>query len=111
VLNFSIAYGKTARGLSKDWGVSLQEAEETVERWYADRPEVRQWQEEQRRSATVGGGEGGEGRAATCRARALRRDARPHLPKLANHGPPSEPAAHVATPPRPVPLRSPPPDA
>ncbi len=33
VLNFSIAYGKTARGLAKDWGVTLQEAEETVERW------------------------------------------------------------------------------
>jgi hypothetical protein len=41
VLNFSIAYGKTAHGLSKDWKVSLKEAEETVERWYADRPEVR----------------------------------------------------------------------
>eukprot|EP00889_Picochlorum_renovo_P004618 jgi/Picre1/31648/NNA_006999.t1 len=29
VLNFSIAYGKTAHGLSKDWGVTLKEAEET----------------------------------------------------------------------------------
>jgi DNA polymerase I-like protein with 3'-5' exonuclease and polymerase domains len=41
VLNFSIAYGKTAHGLSRDWGTSLKEAQETVERWYADRPEVR----------------------------------------------------------------------
>ena len=41
VLNFSIAYGKTAHGLSKDWGVSLEEAQATVDRWYADRPEVR----------------------------------------------------------------------
>lgn len=41
VLNFSIAYGKTAHGLSKDWKTSLQEAENTVERWYADRTEVR----------------------------------------------------------------------
>ncbi len=41
VLNFSIAYGKTAHGLSKDWKVSLDEAKETVKRWYADRPEVR----------------------------------------------------------------------
>ena len=41
MLNFSIAYGKTAHGLSKDWKTSLKEAEETVERWYADRPEVR----------------------------------------------------------------------
>ena len=40
VLNFSIAYGKTAHGLSRDWGVTLQEAEATVERWYASRPEV-----------------------------------------------------------------------
>ena len=40
VLNFSIAYGKTAFGLSKDWNVSLTEAEETVKRWYSDRPEV-----------------------------------------------------------------------
>lgn len=37
ILNFSIAYGKTAHGLSKDWGVTLDEAEETVKRWYADR--------------------------------------------------------------------------
>ena len=41
VLNFSIAYGKTAHGLARDWGTSLAEAEETVERWYSDRPEVR----------------------------------------------------------------------
>lgn len=41
VLNFSIAYGKTAHGLSKDWKVDLTEAQDTVERWYSDRPEVR----------------------------------------------------------------------
>lgn len=40
VLNFSIAYGKTAHGLSKDWKVTLQEAEDTVNRWYGDRKEV-----------------------------------------------------------------------
>ena len=40
VLNFSIAYGKTAHGLSKDWKVSLEEAKDTVERWYSDRIEV-----------------------------------------------------------------------
>tara|TARA_B110000208_G_scaffold131611_1_gene159482 strand:+ start:143 stop:2242 length:2100 start_codon:yes stop_codon:yes gene_type:complete len=33
-LNFSIAYGKTAHGLSKDWDVSLSEAQDTLERWY-----------------------------------------------------------------------------
>jgi hypothetical protein len=41
VLNFSIAYGKTAHGLSRDWGTSLDEAQDTVDRWYSDRPEVR----------------------------------------------------------------------
>jgi DNA polymerase-1 len=45
VLNFSIAYGKTAYGLSKDWGVSLAEADATVRAWYADRPEVLAWQQ------------------------------------------------------------------
>ncbi|KAK5576407.1 hypothetical protein RB653_007550 [Dictyostelium firmibasis] len=43
-LNFSIAYGKTAHGLSQDWGVSLNEAKETLNRWYEDRPEVLVWQ-------------------------------------------------------------------
>ena len=41
VLNFSIAYGKTAHGLSRDWGTSQLEAQATVDRWYSDRPEVR----------------------------------------------------------------------
>ena len=45
-LNFSIAYGKTARGLSSDWNVSLEEAEATLEAWYRDRPEVKHWQED-----------------------------------------------------------------
>ena len=44
VLNFSIAYGKTAKGLALDWNTSVQEATETLERWYSDRPEVREWQ-------------------------------------------------------------------
>jgi hypothetical protein len=41
VLNFSIAYGKTAHGLARDWKTDLEEAQQTVNRWYADRPEVR----------------------------------------------------------------------
>eukprot|EP00550_Attheya_septentrionalis_P009313 CAMPEP_0198296976 /NCGR_PEP_ID=MMETSP1449-20131203/34802_1 /TAXON_ID=420275 /ORGANISM="Attheya septentrionalis, Strain CCMP2084" /LENGTH=1036 /DNA_ID=CAMNT_0043997751 /DNA_START=341 /DNA_END=3451 /DNA_ORIENTATION=+ len=44
-LNFSIAYGKTAHGLSKDWGVSTKEADEMLEAWYNSRPEVREWQQ------------------------------------------------------------------
>mmetsp|Transcript_3849 Transcript_3849/g.4451 ORF Transcript_3849/g.4451 Transcript_3849/m.4451 type:complete len:537 (+) Transcript_3849:1071-2681(+) len=43
-LNFSIAYGKTAHGLSQDWGVSKTEAEEMLQAWYNSRPEVRDWQ-------------------------------------------------------------------
>jgi DNA polymerase-1 len=45
VLNFSIAYGKTAHGLAQDFGTSVKEARETLEMWYADRPEVREWQD------------------------------------------------------------------
>jgi hypothetical protein len=51
VLNFSIAYGKTAFGLAKDWEISHQEAERTVELWYGDRPEVRAWQERTKEQA------------------------------------------------------------
>lgn len=43
-LNFSIAYGKTVVGLSKDWGVSVEEAQKILNAWYADRPEVQEWQ-------------------------------------------------------------------
>ena len=43
-LNFSIAYGKTAYGLSTDWGISKAAAEETVQKWYNARPEVLRWQ-------------------------------------------------------------------
>jgi len=43
-LNFSIAYGKTAHGLSQDWGVSTKEAEDMLQAWYNARPEVENWQ-------------------------------------------------------------------
>jgi len=43
-LNFSIAYGKTVHGLAQDWGISTQEAELVLKAWYADRPEVLEWQ-------------------------------------------------------------------
>ena len=48
VLNFSIAYGKTVHGLAQDWGISTEEASETLEAWYRDRPEVKEWQEKTR---------------------------------------------------------------
>ncbi len=44
ILNFSIAYGKTATGLAKDFDVTPKEAKETVNKWYANRPEVLEWQ-------------------------------------------------------------------
>lgn len=50
-LNFSIAYGKTQAGLARDWGISTEEAKETLELWYKERQEVRQWQEECRGAA------------------------------------------------------------
>eukprot|EP00523_Entomoneis_sp_CCMP467_P000343 CAMPEP_0168747238 /NCGR_PEP_ID=MMETSP0724-20121128/15558_1 /TAXON_ID=265536 /ORGANISM="Amphiprora sp., Strain CCMP467" /LENGTH=1095 /DNA_ID=CAMNT_0008795031 /DNA_START=259 /DNA_END=3546 /DNA_ORIENTATION=- len=50
-LNFSIAYGKTAHGLSKDWGVSKQEAEDMLQKWYNARPEVRNWQQQTKTTA------------------------------------------------------------
>jgi DNA polymerase I len=43
-LNFSIAYGKTVHGLAQDWGITTKEAEDTLEAWYRDRPEVKDWQ-------------------------------------------------------------------
>jgi DNA polymerase I len=50
-LNFSIAYGKTAIGLSKDWGINVTEANETLDLWYKQRQEVKVWQNECREFA------------------------------------------------------------
>jgi DNA polymerase-1 len=43
-MNFSIAYGKTAHGFQKDWDCSLEEAQDSLKAWYADRQEVVEWQ-------------------------------------------------------------------
>ncbi|KAI3466232.1 hypothetical protein Pfo_022895 [Paulownia fortunei] len=51
MLNFSIAYGKTTVGLARDWKVSREEAQETVNLWYSDRQEVLSWQEERKKQA------------------------------------------------------------
>ncbi|XP_072988592.1 DNA polymerase I A, chloroplastic-like [Typha latifolia] len=51
MLNFSIAYGKTPVGLSRDWKVSVKEAKETVKLWYKERKEVLRWQEERKKQA------------------------------------------------------------
>lgn len=50
-LNFSIAYGKTAHGLSQDWGVSTKEAEDMLDAWYKARPEVEAWQKKTKKIA------------------------------------------------------------
>lgn len=54
-LNFSIAYGKTAHGLSQDWGVSQAEAGEMLQKWYDARPEVRDWQQAVKETARTHG--------------------------------------------------------
>ncbi|KAI3711513.1 hypothetical protein L1987_70051 [Smallanthus sonchifolius] len=51
MLNFSIAYGKTAVGLARDWKVSVNEARETVARWYSGREEVLRWQDARKKEA------------------------------------------------------------
>ncbi|CAM0901895.1 unnamed protein product [Alopecurus aequalis] len=51
MLNFSIAYGKTANGLARDWKVKVKEAHETLDLWYRDRKEVSAWQRKQRELA------------------------------------------------------------
>ncbi|CAB4277779.1 unnamed protein product [Prunus armeniaca] len=55
MLNFSIAYGKTPIGLSRDWKVSVQDAEQTVKLWYKERQEVSLWQEKRKEEATKHG--------------------------------------------------------
>ncbi|XP_038690170.1 DNA polymerase I B, chloroplastic/mitochondrial isoform X2 [Tripterygium wilfordii] len=51
MLNFSIAYGKTPVGLSRDWKVSVNEAKKTVALWYGERQEVLEWQEARKKEA------------------------------------------------------------
>uniref|UniRef100_A0A2P2LDZ8 DNA-directed DNA polymerase n=3 Tax=Rhizophora mucronata TaxID=61149 RepID=A0A2P2LDZ8_RHIMU len=51
MLNFSIAYGKTPMGLARDWKVSVEEAEETVNLWYKERQEVLKWQQARKEEA------------------------------------------------------------
>ncbi|KAG9454098.1 hypothetical protein H6P81_007002 [Aristolochia fimbriata] len=53
MLNFSIAYGKTPVGLSRDWKVSVKEAKKTVDLWYSDRQEVLRWQKERKKEAAI----------------------------------------------------------
>jgi DNA polymerase-1 len=50
-MNFSIAYGKTAGGFAKDWNCSVDEANETLRKWYSNRKEVEKWQEDVKKIA------------------------------------------------------------
>ena len=36
IMNFSIAYGKTAHGFAKDFECSIEEAEQSLEIWYRE---------------------------------------------------------------------------
>ncbi|KAL7103475.1 hypothetical protein ACP275_08G181800 [Erythranthe tilingii] len=72
MLNFSIAYGKTTVGLARDWKVSREEAQQTVNLWYSDRQEVLSWQEERKKEARK------YGRVYTLLGRAR------HFPSLKN---------------------------
>lgn len=45
-MNFSIAYGKSAIGFSKDWNCSVEEAEASLRKWYDARKEVEEWQKQ-----------------------------------------------------------------
>lgn len=50
-MNFSLAYGKSAHGFAKDWNCSIKEANEVLEAWYNERKEVKEWQENVKRTA------------------------------------------------------------
>ena len=41
IVNFGIPYGKEAFGFSKDWGCSIEEAEVTINKYFAKYPSVR----------------------------------------------------------------------
>lgn len=43
VLNFSVLYGKTPWGLTKEWGVSHEEAEAMIRLWFEAYPEIDAW--------------------------------------------------------------------
>jgi DNA polymerase-1 len=48
-LNFNVAVDKSTHGLAQDLGISHEEAQKEIDAWYADRPEVKDWQEETRK--------------------------------------------------------------
>lgn len=45
IFNFSIVYGKTVYGFSKDFEMEAEEVERYLDLWYRERPEVKAWQD------------------------------------------------------------------
>eukprot|EP01025_Chloroclados_australasicus_P007594 TRINITY_DN12485_c0_g1_i3.p1 TRINITY_DN12485_c0_g1~~TRINITY_DN12485_c0_g1_i3.p1 ORF type:complete len:997 (-),score=105.38 TRINITY_DN12485_c0_g1_i3:526-3174(-) len=54
-LNFSIVYGKTAKGLAEEWNYSVARAKQLLNMWFEARPEVQTWQKAQITSANENG--------------------------------------------------------
>lgn len=55
MMNFSIAYGKSSHGFAKDWGCSVEEAQEVLDAWYKERLEVKDWQDHVKNEAVQKG--------------------------------------------------------
>ncbi|CAI2379738.1 unnamed protein product [Moneuplotes crassus] len=55
IMNFSIAYGKTAHGFANDFNCTIEEAQDVVDIWYRERPEVKEWQENAQHIASTEG--------------------------------------------------------
>ena len=47
ILNFSLMYGKTEWGFSKDWNVSVEEAKKIIDIYYEQFPSVKAWKDQQ----------------------------------------------------------------
>eukprot|EP00927_Polykrikos_kofoidii_P024115 TRINITY_DN2199_c0_g1_i2.p1 TRINITY_DN2199_c0_g1~~TRINITY_DN2199_c0_g1_i2.p1 ORF type:complete len:1037 (+),score=143.03 TRINITY_DN2199_c0_g1_i2:53-3112(+) len=45
-VNFAIIYGKTPMSLGEDLGITTEEAEGLIEKWYRSKPEIRLWKEQ-----------------------------------------------------------------
>jgi len=68
VLNFSLLYGKTAYGLSREWGISDAEAQRMIEQWFDSFPEVREWKQRAEESVAELGARTLLGRSRPVRA-------------------------------------------
>ena len=53
-INFGIAYGRGPSSIAENFGKTMQESKEIIEKWYAPMPFVKQYIDGQRRKATRG---------------------------------------------------------